>query len=243
MTNTKYDTVETTKQDHHSTSLEAITPITDGNRARQTCWLCGHDYQPWLYPIPEDSATSLPPDIYTLPLPHESNVAISLKTQTLVTLCKKCATETTKPHLQPQLFYPQDLDFFIAFELRERSATRSAQIDSEKPSKRDYEVHLVEEGRMPFWVVGALYCFVELGGPGSEGDDQTLWEGKSETKVQFWDGEPVAAILRAVRLVELGLGGARVDAGVVEKLLVLRDLYAGEEVEDIRRRYGAKGHT
>lgn len=141
-----------------------------------------------------------------------------------VALCPICHVMFDRSVDPAFVFFPNDLQFFIDWELRDRSKRRECDgsMPRSVPTARDYLSHQVQCNLISAESPGGLYKRVFL--------QNYLHSGRGfQANVEFadpipWHGAPFAALKRAFAI----LGSPRIDivpVAVEEQLVLLKNLY------------------
>ncbi|PWY84779.1 hypothetical protein BO70DRAFT_289705, partial [Aspergillus heteromorphus CBS 117.55] len=132
------------------------------------------------------------------------------------------------------VFMPEDLEFFIRFEVRDRARRREAGLPVSArnvPSAETFRAYQVSQGRISGEAVGGMYDRYIL---------EERWANQLRiTQTAEWHGDPMAAIRRAI----LVIGSTRIQQlpiTTVHQLQVLRDLYFRDDEMAIENFYGLK---
>lgn len=136
-------------------------------------------------------------------------------------LCAQCHTKFDMMQDPGWIFYPADLEYFIAYEkhnyeLRVAEASRGIQCNRSCPTATDYAIAQQQSGHISCNGVGGLYRRVFLRRLHPHIPPNDLAQEKS------WFGAPIAALRRAIH----ATGSFRVTAFRSEDLSQLRTLQA-----------------
>lgn len=149
-----------------------------------------------------------------------------------ISLCPNCHAYYDNNADPGFVFWPEDLDFFIRFELRDRARRRrlppGAQRQRRVPTAKQYQVY--QEGTEPqSW---GTYYRVHL----VDGNARHVTEA---TPTKEWGGSPIGALRRAIAVIGCPRS-FRIPPDAIKKLQILRDLYYGPEEKEaeVEKRLG-----
>lgn len=140
-----------------------------------------------------------------------------------IPLCPSCHAQFDNAADPGFVFFPEDLTFFIEYELRDRQRRQGSGGPRRTPSASEYKDHQVRERKLSSTEAGGLYRRIYLKNYINGGVlPLNVLEVFATDKV--WHGDPIASIRRAVAI----LGSPRidtVDAKTVCELQTIQKLY------------------
>lgn len=140
-----------------------------------------------------------------------------------IALCPTCHARFDNLNDPGYLFYPEDLDFFIEFELHDQLLREESPRPRNVPTAKEYKLQQIRQGKVSADDIGGLYQPVFL--------DNFLVGGKLPNDIlsdltapEPWHGNPILTFRKAF-LVLGGVSVTALDPESCNKLEKLRDLY------------------